>query len=87
MKQTKPTSSFKPLNCIDLFAGAGGFSLAALNAGLSVKVAVEKNKHACDTYRHNLIKLGSDSHLYDTDILELSPSIYCRKTFFRRRQL
>ncbi|MBW4055836.1 MAG: DNA cytosine methyltransferase [Proteobacteria bacterium] len=81
MKQPKFTSNFKPLNCIDLFAGAGGFSLAALNAGLSVKVAVEKNKHACDTYRHNLIKHGSNSQLYDTDILELSPSLIAEKHF------
>jgi DNA (cytosine-5)-methyltransferase 1 len=69
------------LNCIDLFAGAGGFSLAAMHAGLTVRVAVEKNKHACDTYRHNLVKLGSGPQLYDTDILDLNPSNIAEKHF------
>ena len=70
----KKTSNFLyPFVCIDLFAGAGGLSLAAQNVGLAVKVAVEKNKHACNTYRSNLIQDGQDLHLYEKNILELSP--------------
>ena len=42
------------LNCIDLFAGAGGFSLAARLAGLSVRLAIENNGHAVSTYRRNI---------------------------------
>jgi DNA (cytosine-5)-methyltransferase 1 len=44
---------------IDLFAGAGGFSLAATQAGMEVRLAVENNSHACTTYRENLIPKGS----------------------------
>lgn len=38
---------------IDLFSGAGGMSLGAESAGISVKYAVEKNIHAANTYRFN----------------------------------
>lgn len=38
---------------IDLFAGAGGFSVAATAAGCDVKVSVELDKVACDTLRMN----------------------------------
>lgn len=69
------------INCIDLFAGAGGLSIAAKTIGLAVKIAVEKNKHACETYKHNLIKHDSDTHLYDTDILKISPSDIAEKHF------
>ena len=69
------------ISCVDLFAGAGGFSLAAQNIGLTVKVAVEKNGHACNSYRSNLIKSGSGPTLYETDILELSPEIIFEKHF------
>ena len=41
--------------CVDLFSGAGGFSLAALQAGFVVAAAVEINPHACVTYHHNLV--------------------------------
>jgi DNA (cytosine-5)-methyltransferase 1 len=44
---------------IDLFAGAGGFTLAAKRAGMDVQVAVEIDRHACQTYRHNLVPQGS----------------------------
>ena len=70
-----------PFACIDLFAGAGGLSLAAQNVGLAVKVAVEKNKHACNTYRSNLIQDGQDLHLYEKNILELSPYSISEKHF------
>lgn len=62
----------KKLKCVDLFAGAGGFSLAASNVGLSIVAAVEKNSSACATYRHNIIK-NKKTKLYEGDILELSP--------------
>ncbi len=40
---------------IDLFAGAGGFSLAAIESGISVISAIELDLSACETYKHNLI--------------------------------
>jgi DNA (cytosine-5)-methyltransferase 1 len=69
------------ISCVDLFAGAGGLSLAAQNVGLTVKVAVEKDKHACNSYRSNLIKKDSDLTLYETDILELFPETIFEKHF------
>lgn len=41
----------KRLTCIDLFAGAGGFSLGMSQAGFNVVVAVERDKDACQTLR------------------------------------
>lgn len=38
----------------DLFAGAGGFSKAAINLGIEVRAAVEFDTHACSTYTANL---------------------------------
>ena len=60
------------LKAIDLFAGAGGFSLAALNLGVEVRVAVENDSHACSTYRKNIIeRLRSPTELMCTDINEI----------------
>lgn len=44
------------LTAIDLFAGAGGLTLAARNADIRVLAAVEKSAYACDTYELNFIK-------------------------------
>lgn len=62
----------KKLVCIDLFAGAGGFSLAALQADFQVVAAVESNIHACSTYKKNI----ADEYgvrLYEGDILKVTP--------------
>lgn len=68
------------LNCVDLFAGAGGFSLAAKNVGLSIVAAVEWNPKACETYRHNLIG-GKEHTLYEKNILKLNPLSLIKKHF------
>ncbi|MGO4134281.1 DNA cytosine methyltransferase [Rhizobium brockwellii] len=57
---------------IDLFAGAGGFSLGAQNAGFAVKLAIELNKHACATYRHNLSSAAGGPEIIEGDITKLS---------------
>lgn len=62
------------LNCIDLFAGAGGFSLAAKNIGIKVVAAIEFNPKACETYSTNLVERGVP-RLYDEDIRNLEPSV------------
>lgn len=67
------------LTCVDLFAGAGGFSLAARRAGLSVKLAIEENKHACATYKFNFRRGGSI--LEEGDITEMSPRSLARQHF------
>lgn len=69
---TKSIQVSKSLQCVDLFAGAGGFSLAAKEVGFSVTAAVEINKHACNTYRFNVIKSGATA-LYEGDILNIDP--------------
>ncbi|MER8910328.1 DNA cytosine methyltransferase [Mesorhizobium sp. M0854] len=69
------------MNCIDLFAGAGGFSLAARNAGLTIKLAVEHNKKAASTYRKNFSFLEPKLVLRDEDIRTLSPDLLMREIF------
>lgn len=68
------------LSCIDLFAGAGGFSLAAKNVGFNVAAAVELNPKACETYSNNLVEHGVP-HLYNVDIRKLNPSDLVEKHF------
>lgn len=59
---------------VDLFSGAGGFSLAALLANIDVVAAVEKNPNACTTYEWNLIHSGySNAKLFQRDILSFEP--------------
>lgn len=70
----------KKLRCVDLFAGAGGFSLAAKKSGFEVAAAVELNKHACDTYRENLANDGK-TKLYEGDILKLLPEVLVQAHF------
>jgi DNA (cytosine-5)-methyltransferase 1 len=60
------TADSKPI-AIDLFAGAGGFSLAARRAGMDVKLAVEIDRHACQTYKDNLIPEDATSPLLIED--------------------
>jgi DNA (cytosine-5)-methyltransferase 1 len=52
-----------PVIGVDLFAGAGGMSLGAVQAGIDVRVAVDKDLHACETYAANFpdtVLLGED---------------------------
>ncbi|WP_082542192.1 MULTISPECIES: DNA cytosine methyltransferase [unclassified Rhizobacter] len=52
-------SSSKKINVIDLFAGAGGLSVGASQAGASVAASLEFNAIACDTLRANPSYHGS----------------------------
>lgn len=59
---------------VDLFAGAGGFSLGARLAGINIVAAIEKDAHACTSYEWNLIHSGlTSTRLFSQDILQLSP--------------
>lgn len=65
---------YRGYKAIDLFAGAGGFSLAAKNMGVELLAAVELNTDACATYQQNIIKRRSqETKLYSHDILKISP--------------
>jgi DNA (cytosine-5)-methyltransferase 1 len=56
----------KKPSAISLFAGCGGFCEGIELAGFEIKVAVELDKYACDTYRHNFPK----TPLFEGDIHE-----------------
>ena len=60
---------------IDLFAGAGGMTLGALEAGIKVKFAVENDLNACNTYRKNF----SSVNLFDKNIRLLNNIPFTRK--------
>jgi len=66
---------------VDLFAGAGGFSLAALEAGFDVIAAVENDRNACLTYRRNVVKkLSPSTNLFERDIRQLTPAEFVDAT-------
>ncbi|WP_255558030.1 DNA cytosine methyltransferase [Photobacterium sp. WH24] len=57
------------MKAIDLFAGAGGFSLAAHQAGVDVIAAVEFDQSAAKTYQRNLVdRLHVPTRVYPADI-------------------
>ena len=70
----------KPPKVVDLFAGAGGFSLGAIMAGSEIILAVEFDKHAAHTYRNNFCQ-NSKTTLYTDNILTLEPDILAQKHF------
>ncbi len=61
------------VTAIDLFAGAGGFSLAAQKAGMIVLAAVEYDKWAQETYKRNLIKRRWNPPKLYGDIWDIEP--------------
>jgi DNA (cytosine-5)-methyltransferase 1 len=68
------------LTAIDLFAGAGGLSLAALNSGFELRAAVESDKHSANTYRHSILPRSSfPIELFEADIRTLSWQIFLDK--------
>lgn len=70
------------LNCIDLFSGAGGFSLSARQAGFRIRLAIENNPHAVATYKRNFCaRRRQPPLLLDEDISTLSPQDVYSKCF------
>lgn len=64
----------RKFKAIDLFCGAGGFSLAALNAGIEVVAAIDNDKNSCKTYRNNFIeKKKLQTLLVEGDMLSITP--------------
>lgn len=55
---------------IDIFSGAGGLSLGARCAGISIEYAIEKDVDAARTYKHN----HSCTEVINTDIHLVNPS-------------
>ncbi|MCC2602734.1 DNA cytosine methyltransferase [Sphingopyxis yananensis] len=67
----------------DLFAGAGGFSLAAVQSGFEIAFAVEFDTHAATTYRDNIAtpERSKNVVVYDKDITSLSAAGLAQKHF------
>lgn len=72
-----------PLVAVDLFAGAGGFSLAAAESGFSINFAIENDRFAIQTYKDNIQKMdaGKKSVLFEKSILEYDPAKIKRDRF------
>lgn len=69
------TAASRAVIGFDLFAGAGGFSLAALSVGIDIVCAIENQKNAAATYAANLRRLdGSPVRLLERDILSIDPA-------------
>ncbi|WP_170443630.1 DNA cytosine methyltransferase [Ruegeria arenilitoris] len=68
-KGSRPTA-------VDLFAGAGGFSLGAIRSGFEVKFAVENDKFAVQTYKRNIFNAcgATNPDVLDGNILEYDPA-------------
>jgi DNA (cytosine-5)-methyltransferase 1 len=71
------------LKAVDLFAGAGGFSLAAILAGFDIEFAVENDKHAVVTYQNNICDKYSSTNttIYNQNIETLDPKKLNSKHF------
>lgn len=71
------------LKVADLFAGAGGFSLAAVQAGCEIVFAVEFDKNAATTYKKNIgAKTRSEKVVvYNDDITSLGAVGLAEKHF------
>lgn len=60
---------------LDLFAGAGGFSLGAIAAGVDIVGALEFHKHPASSYEANVKrKSGAKIPVIKEDILTVSPA-------------
>ncbi|MBU2766044.1 DNA cytosine methyltransferase [Acidithiobacillus ferrivorans] len=82
----KENTSNAPLVAVDLFAGAGGFSLAAILAGFSIDFAVENEKFAIQSYKNNICKLpgGKETVVFEKSIMEYDPSKIREERFCNR---
>ena len=54
---------------IDIFSGAGGLSLGAINAGIQIPVAIEKDKSAALTFKRN----HPETDVIEKDIRDINP--------------
>jgi DNA (cytosine-5)-methyltransferase 1 len=70
---SKNRSRNKPL-AVDLFAGAGGLSLAAMEVGFEIAFAIENDAYAVETYKKNLLTRegARNATVLENSILEYS---------------
>ena len=81
IKQMEPTGGL-PV-AVDLFAGAGGFSLAAILSGFTINFAIENDKFAVQTYKKNISPLlgGKNTVILKKSILDYDPEQICNERF------
>jgi len=79
MKSIAPS---KP-TCIDLFAGAGGLSIAAENSGAIIVGAIEGDRKAAQTYEFNFSKVP----VAKTDLNTVKANEICRQLGYCRGSL
>lgn len=73
VEYTKYVGQINPrLTCIDLFAGAGGFSLGFSKAGFNIVAAVEISDMCCLTLRANRERAFPNMRIIQEDICKLS---------------
>lgn len=77
----------KRLTCIDLFAGAGGFSLGVSQARFNVVATVEIDKDACQTLRANRERFFPNMLIIEKDIRELSGAELLEMVGMKRGEL
>ncbi len=72
------------LDVLDLFAGAGSFTLEALSRGAASATAVEKEKQSAALLRQNLrdLALDKDCHVLNMDVRYAVPMLHKRKKRF-----
>ena len=76
------------LTAIDLFSGAGGFSLAAHNVGIDVLAAIEFDQSAAETYQKNLVeRLGAPTQVFAQDITKVDIDSIMRYQGIQKGQL
>lgn len=68
----------RKLSGVDIFAGAGGLSLGATEAKIDIKLAVEFDKDAAETYRFN----HPNVLLLEENIVNVSPLDYIKEPPF-----
>ncbi len=77
----------KKPTCIDLFAGAGGFSLGFQKAGFEIIAAVEIDKHACATLRANKSRSFPKMQIIQENITKLSGKDLMKKVGIKKGEL
>jgi DNA (cytosine-5)-methyltransferase 1 len=75
--------SQKKINVIDLFAGAGGLSIGAHDAGANVAASLELDPYACQTLRENASYHGV---VLEGDVCEISGQLLRKRAGLKARE-
>lgn len=68
------------IRCVDLFSGAGGFSLGFRQRGFDIIGAVDRSEAAMETYRHNF----QDTPTFEQDVREFNAEVFESETDYSR---